>query len=466
MARDHSELTRTPLSIEAKATLGLVGLYFFFLLLPIEISFYAGGSLVTATRLFLILAFPYIVWASLKRHPLRWEDGFVILLTVHVIASSIVRRGTGGIDAAGQFTLEVMVSYFLARTFFVNPKQIQRFAVLLTVVIAVLALLAIPEATLKTRFLHEIPRGWTGYYYRISADERYGLLRASSTFEHPILFGLFCSSALSTLWFSTTNVGRRIVRSGWVVLASFLSLSSSAILICLIQISMIVGERVTRAVKSRDIIFASTIGFLVVLIELTSNRGVGVLIANYLSFSATSGYYRVIQWNVTVDDVMRNPFFGTNFEDWTRPWWLSDSIDNHWLFTAFSFGLPAVLFYAAALLTIVVKIQIRRRKLKDPVLSALGLGWLITIFSLFLGGWLVTYFGKALPILFFYVGMGAAMVRMMSEAIDAEAGDPPMPADTPSDGTTSPGTPDTTAPRYSRFQNRHTRTPPRRQQVK
>jgi len=405
----------------------IVGAYIISFLIPIEFSFSIGGLLLTPTRLFLLLAAIPVMLLSLSKHRFRAEDGFMLFFAFWMTLSYVYKRGPAGFEISGQQFLETVVSYFVARTFLMTTGQIRRLTIYLIIVVGVLGVLAVPEAITHVRYLHTIPASVTGFYYEIASDTRMGLLRAASTFEHPILFGLFCSSMFSLGWYILPTTKARILHLAATFLATLMSLSSAALLILLMQIGLIGLERVTRSFKKRTVVFSSIILTAVVLIEVLSDRGTVKLIGSYLTFNPHTAYYRVLQWDFTVDDIIRHPFVGIRFEEWTRPFWLTDSIDNQWLLMAMNNGIPAVLAIWAMLAIMVRKVYKLKRLTNDPQLQMLCMGWLIGMMALYLGAWTVSFFGKMQPVYMFLLGIGAAIARQPATRDTPTADSPETP---------------------------------------
>ncbi|MGV6804444.1 MAG: O-antigen ligase family protein [Ruegeria sp.] len=420
----------------------LIWVYIMVLLIPIEFSLNLGGLLITPVRGFLLIVAGPVFYMFFTRRKFTTEDGLMVFFALWVFTSYLTRKGFANLDQSGQRFLEIMVSYCITRTFFTNRQQMISYSQLLAVVIAILGFLAIPEAITHYRFLHEVPELLTGFYYYISDDTRMNMLRAATTFEHPILFGLFAASSMSMLWFSTQSTGRRLWRTVTTGIASFFSLSSAAILVFGLQMALITMEFFTRKIPRRLTLFTVGTTAIVIFLETASNRGAIGLIASYLTFSAHTAYYRILQWNFTIDDVMRNPLFGVRYSEWTRPYWLTDSIDNNWLFIAFENGIPAVVALFALYLVIFLKVLKRARATKDMTLRGLEMGWIIAAISLFLGGWTVTFFGKMTPYFSLFLGMGSALARMPATSDQT---------DTPPDDQTDTVARANTRSRYTRF---------------
>lgn len=422
----HAQRTTSDRVAQASLPLIIV-IYVLIFMLPIEFSVSLGSIFLPPTRLFfLITAVPLIVLLFM-REKLTLVDGILAAYVIWVALAFLAKRGGGGIEPAGQAFIEIVVPYLMARLFLKDAALVARFIKITCILIALLGVLAIPEGILHFRYLHEFPRMLTGVIYEMQADERLGLLRSASTFENPILFGLYCATFLSLAWFSTFGLGTRILLCMGIILATALSLSSAPMLLLALQIALIVAERATRRFSARAAIIMGVITVVVVFLETFSNRGVAGLIAAKLTFNPHTGYYRLLQWEYSIDDVRANPLFGINFENWTRPYWLNDSIDNHWLYLAMNSGVPAVMLIFAALLVIGYRLYKRRKTLQDPILRSLMLGWIIGMAALFMGAWTVALFGKMLPVLFFMIGLGAALMQTsdIESAQDAPEAAPP-----------------------------------------
>lgn len=397
----------------------VVGLYLFVVIIPIGFSISIGPLLITPTRLFLALAAVPVLAAAFMRQRLQSEDLLFIAFVLWVVIAYFYKRGAAGIEVAGQAFLEMAVSYCIARCYVTQLDHLRKLAIVLSVMVAILGVFAIPEAVFHIRFLQDIPAQLTGFSYDMADDTRIGLLRAATTFEHPILFGLFCATLFTFAWYMTASTAGRMIHLAMTVLATFLSLSSAAVLILVLQIGLVVCERLTRRFPKRLLVISLMLICAITFVELMSNRGVIKLIGTYLTFNPHTAYYRVLQWDHAIDDVLQNPLFGINLADWTKPHWMTGSVDNHWLLLGMNSGLPAVFALWAVLAVIGVKLYRKKRRTVGRVLQRACLAWLIAAMSLFLGAWTVALFGKMLPIFMFFIGIGAAMTRLSEgEVVD------------------------------------------------
>ena len=395
-----------------------VGMYLFVFLIPIEFSFYVGSLLITPTRLFLIIMAGPVLVTSFVKHRFQSEDVFFVIFVAWVFLSYLYKHGLGGLEAIGQTFLELVISYCVARSYLTDYTQFRKLALVLSVIVAILGVLAIPEGVLHYRYLHEVPKMLTGFEYKHADDTRVGLLRAASTFEHPILFGLFCASSFAFAWFTFESTWTRGLHLVMTLMATGLALTSAGLLILLLQVMLVIFERVTRGFGKRTLVSAICLGIFIFSIEMTSDRGTVKLIGSWLTFNPETAYYRILQWEHSIDDVMRKPFFGIRLSEWTKPHWMVDSIDNHWLLMALKSGMPSVLAFWIMLVVISVKLYKKKRRVTDAKSQRLYMAWLIFISCMFLGAWTVAFFGKMQPIFLFLIGMGAAMTRLPEQTDD------------------------------------------------
>jgi hypothetical protein len=407
------KVTSARLDIARRALPIPLVLMIFSILLPIEISFYIGPVFMTSIRVIMIgLTIPMLAHLVMDRRR-DLADWLVVLAVLWICIGHLIKRGASGIEIAGQSILEILIPYLVARYCLRDKTELTRFLSAIGFIILVLGILAIPESVLGVRFLHEIPRAFTGIVYEIQSDERMGLLRASSTFENPILFGLFGATFMALIWYSELPLSRRLILCAGCTLSTVLSLSSAAILMLGLQILLIIIEKITRRLPKRTLIIVISTVIMIVFVELSSNRGFIKLMISNITLNPSTGYYRTLQWENAIDDVMAHKFLGmTDVYNWTRPFWMTPSIDNNWLVLSMTSGIPATLLVWSLLLRISVVLYRLKRNINDIALARTMTGWLISLIALFLGAWTVAYFGRMQPVSYFIYGIGAALMCM------------------------------------------------------
>src|SRR5262249_11296610 len=138
-------------------------------------------------------------------------------------------------------------------------------------------------------------------------DWRFGLLRATSTIEHPILLGTVCAFGvlLSTAyqgwsrWFITISCSIGLTAA----------LSSAPIGSLVIGGSLIIYDKIFREIPSRWIIFLGIVLSLVAVVFIGSSNP-WALIFSKICFDPGTAAYRLMQWQVLWPYVMSAPIFG------------------------------------------------------------------------------------------------------------------------------------------------------------
>lgn len=385
------------------------------ILVPIEFSFNLGSLLLTASRAFLfVIAFVVIPKAA----SFRWQSYdwfFAAHVAISCLAFLTIYPGMAGVERAGSYALEFWVVYLTVRIYMRDLAQLRALVSLLFVLMLICAALAVPEAFLRQRFVHDFATAVTGNRYPFDFEIRMGILRAASLFEHPILYGVFCSSLLSLVWFSSGR-GARWWKAPAVMFATWLSASSAPLLVLILQIYLIAIERVSRGLKRRVAVFAWIVGILVVCLESFTGRGVfGTVML--VTLNPATAYTRRSQWNFGIDDVLAHPWLGFASESWTRPHWLAASVDNWWLLMMMRSGIPSVVVLALCVLTL--WLGLARRQEADPLYARMRAGWGLMMIALLLGAATVTFFGKLQPLFAFYVAFGAALANCAASGASA-----------------------------------------------
>lgn len=392
-------------------------------LVPIELGFYLGPLFFTWSKAFLmVMAIPVVVRAVSE---LRWTaaDGLFMAHTLWSTLCTLLNRGAAGAEMAGTYAIELAVVYLMVRLQLQSLAQIRATVRLLFWLVAICGAVAIPEALLERRFVHEFASSLTGITYFFSDEERFGLLRAASFFEHPILHGLFCAVLFSMVWYTHAGFGR-LVRAAVITTATFFGMSSAPLLVIFTQMGLIWMERVTRALPNRLMVITLSVVGLVLFLNVTTGRGaLGFL--TILTFDPSTAFYRSLIWTHGIDDVMRSPIIGMIPENWTRLPWMVLSIDNQWLLMSMRSGLPGTFFFMAALYAIWRALSRVPLAERPPLFHQLRLGWGIMIVAFLLGGATVAYFGRMQPLGAFYIGLGAALALTRERVADPAAETPP-----------------------------------------
>lgn len=250
---------------------------------------------------------------------------------------------------------------------------------------------------------------------------RLGLHRAQVSFEHPILFGLFCSLGFANAFY-IYRLGkmRRLFWMGTSGFTTFASLSSAPILSLLIQTIMIAWDRLVPALRSKWLLLAG-IGIVIfgVLELATPNGAMDFLISN-LTLVPETAEYRILTLQYTIEALGQYPVFGIPEGESELPWWHTGSIDNFWLSTAATYGIPTAVFLILAILLHLLKVM--HAQIDDAETSDLRSGHLIAVTGLIFTLTTVHLWGATSVMVMAYLGAGAWVYCPQRERPQVRAG--------------------------------------------
>ncbi|MEQ9489406.1 MAG: O-antigen ligase family protein [Alphaproteobacteria bacterium] len=341
----------------SKLTKGSVVPCLFLFTLIVPNYYYVGSLRLTVYLIFTIVVFPILIymWVVNSKVKILTSDYLILFSTLWGgIALTKAHGFSEAIEPTGVLILQTFGSYLLGRCF-VRSKQ--DFIRLFNSFFLVL-LIFLPFGILETL-------NGSGYYLRLASilgpihdiaimEPRKGLERAQVAFEHPILYGVFVASGLAAL--ASIKVGfTRIFSVFLVFVLSVTSVSTGAILAVVVQVGIISWGYIFRksTARWRNLILLVVFGYI--FIDLLSNRTPFNVFVDYLTFNSGSAYNRILIWEYGTAEVARHPLFGIGLASWTRPYWMSDSMDNFWLLNAVRYGLPQFVMLAAGILFVLIK---------------------------------------------------------------------------------------------------------------
>lgn len=380
--------------------------------LPPETSLSLGSLRLSPYRITLIiLLFPAINQLLANRKaPFSTFDALMISHGIWASLSLCFSMSVGdAIETGGIYFVETSGAYLVGRAY---VKTAEDFAAVLKLVFTITATLLVFAAMESFSGFHLLREpfkmvfGGAGPHY---IEPRLGLTRAFTSFEHPILFGVFAASAFAGTYYvlletklNSSNIKKLLVIAG----ATFFSLSGGPFTALAFQGGLIAWDRFTVGIANRWSILLSIFGFAWFILSLLSNRSPVLIFISYLTFSANSAYNRVHIWNYGTAEVARHPIFGIGLNDWIRAPWMSSSMDNYWLLTTVRYGIPALICLVIAIYLIAKRVPSKANKSKRTLNARKA--WIITIMGFTLAG-LTVHFWNALMVQFFFlIGCGVA----------------------------------------------------------
>jgi len=405
-SQDQPQTAAPERGLAAKGLPILTTLFILTLLMPIQ--FRIGPVLLLPYRAWLLVLFIplFIRLMSGRAGGLIAPDWMILVSALWTGVALAVNHPIGFIiEPWGTNLIEFFGAYMLGRVGVRNADDFRLMAKTTFFVLLVLLPFAILEAvTHRAVLLSKLP----GHIEIVNPTPRYGLRRVQSVFAHPIHYGAFASTTFGLAWFVVSYGGAlftRIWRALLVALSTFLSLSTGGLIAFIIQFGLIAYEMVMKSNPRRWRIFAwmAVIGYI--LANFMAEKSVFHTLVFKATFSAQSGYTRILIFEHGMKNVWANPIFGIGYNNWVRPSFMSDSVDNFWLLYAMQFGLPAFVLLAGALALIVW------RAIQAPLPPG-GLDWacragfLVSLSGIIIAGGTVHYWKGLLSFVMFFIGTG------------------------------------------------------------
>ena len=386
-----------------------VTLFFVSLVIPWIITI--GPLRMSAYRFILLamLAPMLFAWLSGKAGRFRIADFALIGYCLWCFASiSAIHGFDYAVQPAGMMFIETIGAYLLARCYIRSADDFKGMVSIFFKIIAFLLPFAFLEAVTTRNALLQ----WFASVYPTFPDSflepRWGLRRAQSVFEHPILYGVFCASCLSMTHLvlgEGKSIARRWMGTGIVVAAAFLSLSAGPLTALSSQAMLLGWNWLLRTIVQRWKILVGFLLLAVVSIELLTSRSVPVVFMSYFSFDESSAWVRVEIWRYGTASIMNHPLFGVGFNEWDRAPWMSTSIDMFWIIDGIRHGLPAEAMMLLAFGSMYLAVAFKSGLDDRAVLYRTA--YLIAMTGFFLVGWTVYFWNATYVVFLFLLGSGA-----------------------------------------------------------
>jgi hypothetical protein len=400
----------------------LVALFFLSAITPVFVE--VAGLRISVYRLALILAFlPCLFWlVTGKAGKLIIADYAIALWSVWVALSYVALHGWGQTWQIIGFTgLEVMGSYMLARCFIRTPEMFLRTVQILLIYAFVMLPLSLYESLTEHNIALELWSKVGSVYPDLLMEPRLGFGRAQVVFEHPIHLGVFAASLIGLGAF-VAGYRKPVSWKFMVVLSmglcTFLTMSSGPFSAVIAQAGLIVWNALLGRMKGRWWLLLVLTVIAYVVVDMLSNRKPLEVLIGYLAFNAETGYGRIQIWYYGWVNMFENPVWGIGLNDWKREHYMTPSFDMFWLYYGMVNGMVAGLCQMFSFLTIFVALIFR--PITDPMLNSYRLGWLFSMFGLFMAGWMVHYWNVPLVHYLFLLGAGVWMLQYVPEEAAAQ----------------------------------------------
>ncbi|WP_370113998.1 O-antigen ligase family protein [Bradyrhizobium sp. USDA 329] len=314
--------------------------------MPSYMTIYVGGAKFIPARIVIVLLLvPALTELFQRSRWLRASDFFVCAASAWMLAA--VLETDQGWSSAAALILEFSGGYFVARSYFFGRRGLEAFVRVLKPVTAGIVAVAVLEHLTQHNVvaaLMGLPS--TGYEYR------YGLLRATSTFPHAILYGSFCAVAGAVFLYSERSFFGRSLYCGLCLFGCVLAMSSAPLMAFGIVLSVYCYDQLLLGCRWRWHALVASLFTLLGVVFLVANKPISWIVAN-LTLDPATGYFRVATWESAGYYIDLSPYVGYGFGSYASPddFFGNASVDSVWLTLALRFGIPLVVFILLANIT-------------------------------------------------------------------------------------------------------------------
>lgn len=398
--------TRTssrPESAATPATAVLLALFLICLLSPGY--FFVGDVKLSPIRVLLLVTFlPLLMrlFSGLSGR-IRGVDIFMMLYSFWIVVTLVYHHGLPRLPLAAITIVELFGGYLVGRTLVRSAADFRRLLRYFMYFLIFLSPFVLIELITDHNILQEISRKIMPTYFKgDSSYGRLGLNRVMASFEHPILYGLFCSIGFApTIYIHRQKLGRALLSACFMGLMIFASLSSAPLVAGAIQLGLMLWARVTR---SRWWLLFGLVSTSYVVVDLLSNRTPITILINYITFNPATAWVRVNIWTFGSAEMWRHPIFGIGLNDWERPNWLTGSVDNFWLLNGMRHGLPGLICVMAAAVSGFWAIA--RTQGLSPEVASYRTGYLLALVAMYFSLCTLHVWGGTSSFVMLFIGAG------------------------------------------------------------
>jgi O-Antigen ligase len=354
------------------------------LILPAnEVQIFIAGAKLTIGRLGVMLLLLPAIFTLLQRgRRLVVSDFFVSATAMWIVGAALYTDGTEALSSAGAESVELLGGYLVARAFFFGPVARGKFLSVLKVLAFIAIVFAMADNASGRLIVHDTFASLLNVP-AIEDQYRLGIVRATSTFDHAILFGTFCVVVAAMMLFSEANVLKRVLYAGFCVIGIMLSLSSSSMMAFAIALGTYIYSNMMRRLPWRWWACWAVVAVFALVIVVATNDPLGWVLS-HLTLDPESGYFRLMEWNAAFYHISVSPWTGYAFHNFGSAELYS--VDCVWLALALRFGLPAIVFLFLANVTALLPTGQSSNRDDDPSLAPMSTAFsLILVMFMFIG---------------------------------------------------------------------------------
>jgi hypothetical protein len=368
------------------AWLALIGL----LIPAAEVQILIGSAKFTVGRLGVALLTPPALVALRQRGRILLAPDFLAAATaIWIVLAGLNAGDSDSLSSSIAEALEFFGGYLAARAFFFGPVALQTFLRVLKILTLMSVIFGTADRVSGTLLVHNYFASLL-HVAPIRDQYRGGFLRATSTFDHAILFGAFCSVVANMMLYSERNVIHRVLWVSLCLYGCILSWSSSGLMSSFLVLAFYSYNRLMKNYSWRWRALCLISILIASIYVLVSNNPMG-WIMSHLTLDPESGYWRFMEWDAAASKISESPLAGFGTQLLNQPL-LDLSVDSVWLVLALRFGLPAV--FLLILTNLAAMLPVRRTACGWPsesYIRELSTGFTIVLVIFMFAGLTVHY---------------------------------------------------------------------------
>lgn len=291
-----------------------------------------------------VLLIPSLVALSNKGRRLLPCDLLVVATATWMVVSALNSSSPNALSAAGGDALDFLGGYFIARGFLVERGSLDAFVRVLKAFAVIAVVLGILDRIYGRLVVHEMFSAVVGAPRWPATQTRDNIVRVASTFDHAILFGVFCAVAAAILLYWEQRLMRRCWAVGVCFLGCMLARSSAGIMaFCVVIATYVYDSAMSRYLWRWSALWAVLGAFGLAMI-VVSEHPLGWLIS-HATLDPQTGFFRLMMWEAGFAYIQSSPLTGYGYETIDG---LLSSVDSVWLVQVLRFGVPMFLLFFSA----------------------------------------------------------------------------------------------------------------------
>ena len=296
-----------------------------------------------------LLLVPALIMLRQRGRRTVMSDLFVFATSGWMLVALFYNEGWGGLFTSGTAeALDFFGAYVVARAFFLGPTALGNFVRVLKILASIAIIVGIVDSISGHLLAHNIFASIVGYHAP-TEQFRNGMIRATSSFDHAILFGTFCAAVGIILLYSEQSGFRRGFWFGISSLGVILSQTSAALISISISLATYAYDRLLRQYRWRWFAFWLPLTAMATAVFFFSAHPIRWVIL-HLTLEPQNGYFQFMIWDAAMPKIARSPLVGFAFSKLNDPV-LDVTVDSVWLVMGLRYGIPAIIFLFLANVT-------------------------------------------------------------------------------------------------------------------